>query len=236
MIDLYYKSSKPPETEMTLSALVGEDSVFYCMVDDAQILYESNHLKTDHFFEDFLPGRLKSQKIKACSLSNKFLISNNTAHLQAEDFKVFVDKFTDKTIYCKHVGSAILPQNTIHLATALDHLYYLGKPTVFHVHFELKRLHIYYKEDGHFQFYNNYEIDTAEDVLYFIELVHNVVISNKDHRMPLEVSGLVERKSIYMDLVARYYPEINFVSTGLNANGESLNHLYFGHYLNLACV
>ncbi|MCB0648879.1 MAG: DUF3822 family protein [Saprospiraceae bacterium] len=235
MTDLYYKAGKDPGKNTTLSALMGEDSVFYCIIDENLALVESNHLKVDVFYERFI-DEYSPHKLKCCNLTNKFIISNNTAHIQGNDFQVFVDKFTDQPVYCKHVGALQLPAKTIHLSTALDHHYYLVSKKVCHVHFDFKRIHIYYKAEGQFQFYNNYEVETAEDVLYFVELIHNVVINNGMQRLPLEVSGLIEKESGIMDLLAKYYPEINFVSIGENVEGKALSHIYFGHYLNLACV
>lgn len=234
MLDLNYKADLPSPEEKTLSALVGEGSVFYCLYAGSSTLYESNYVDRHTFFSEILPANEALRK-KFCNQTNKFVISNNTAHLEGDDFKVFVDKFTDKSLYCKHIGGLELPDRTIHLSTALDHHYYLTRQTVLHVHFEIKRIHLYYKADGQFMFYNNYEIETAEDVLYYIELIHNVVISNDQKRMPLEVSGMVERQSAYVELLAKYYPEINFVSSGVKADGERLSHIYFGHYLNLSC-
>ena len=236
MIDLYYKAGSKPSNETTLSVLFGTDSVFYGIYDRDHVLFESNHMKLDVFWDTFQRGVLKYDRLKLMSLSNKFILSNNTAHLLSEDFDIYVDKFTDHQVYCKHIFTKNAPAKVIHIATAIDHFYYLHRQTVFHLHLEVDRVHVYYKLNGIFQFYNNYEIKTAEDLLYYVELVHNIIINGEKARNPVEVSGLVDMESGYLGLLRKYYPEVNFVMSGVDADNTPLNQFYFGHHINMTCV
>ncbi|MBP7642492.1 MAG: DUF3822 family protein [Saprospiraceae bacterium] len=236
MIDLYYKTGLKPTTDTTLSVLFGTDSAFYCIFDAHKVLFEGNHMKIDAFWDAYERGSIKADRLKLMSLSNKFILSNNTSHLPSNDFDVYIDKFTDQPIYCKHIFAKGAPKKVQHIVTALDHHYYLGQKTVFHLYLEINRLHVYYKLDGKFEFYNNYEIKTSEDLLYYVELVHNMIVNGNKERNPLEVSGLVDIESGYLELLKKYYPQITFITAGINAENEPLNQFYFGHLINLACV
>ncbi|MBK8393146.1 MAG: hypothetical protein IPL23_29430 [Saprospiraceae bacterium] len=63
-----------------------------------------------------------------------------------------------------------------------------------------------------------------------------MIVNGNKERNPLEVSGLVDIESGYLELLKKYYPQITFITAGINAENEPLNQFYFGHLINLACV
>lgn len=238
MISLKYNETIAPQQNEVLSALIGVDSVFYAIFDQAFSLKACNSIGYTAFQDYILNCNLNS--VVSLDMTNKFILSDNSVVSPSESFDITVDKFTGANIYCKHLQHPLLKWNSDkHFVTALDHHYYLLEKDVFHVHFEVNNIHIYLKRDNQFIFYNNYEISTSDDALYFVSLVcqtNDVVL---DELFCMNLSGMVESDSQYVILLSKFYPNIKLVEISDNRFhnfAHFKSHYFFGHIINLTCA
>jgi len=238
MISIKYNETVAPLKNELLSALIGVDSVFYAIFDQGFSLKSCNTVEIKAFQNLLSSSEIVS--LVSLDMTNKFILSDNNVVSPSESFDIIVDKFTGTIVYCKHLQHPLLKLNPDkHFVTAIDHYYYLLEKDVFHLHFDLNILHIYYKKDNQFMFYNNYEIATSDDVLYFVELVCQANNIEINVELKLNLSGMVDDDSAYVKMLSQFFYKIEMaVPKDLRFKdfGKLKSHYFFGHIINLSCA
>jgi hypothetical protein len=238
MISIKYNENNAPQQNEVLSALLGVDSVFYAIFDEGHELKACNTVAYS-VFQNLLSSA-SIQSFVSMDMTNKFILSDNSIVSPSESFDIVIDKFTGSSIFCKHLQHPLLNLNPDkHFVTALDHHYYLLEKDVLHVHFDLNCLHIYLKRDGHFIFYNNYEISTSDDVLYFVALVCQTNDVEVTSDSSLLLSGMVDEDSQYVKLLSKFYYNVKLAQpkhSKFNKFAHFKSHYFLGHIINLSCA
>ena len=238
MISIKYNETVAPQQNEVLSALIGADSVFYSIFDQDFTLKACNTVYYKVFQELLVAANFDS--FVSLDMSNKFILSDNSSVSPSESFDIVVDKFTGSNIFCKHLQHPLLNLNPEkHFVTAIDHHYYLLEKEVFHIHFDLNFIHIYLKKDGQFKFYNNYEVSTSDDVLYFVSLVCQTNDVEIKSNSSIFLSGMVDEKSEYVKLLSKFYYNIKFanpIDPRFKNFANFKSHFFLGHIINLSCA
>jgi hypothetical protein len=219
----------------TLSAHVGADGVFCVFIDQQNCIIDNRVID----FDKYLSLDKESIKVLTYTSTNKYLFSQNFEIQNGEDFTSGLNKLTGQQVYVKYINSHIDISAAKHLVTLLDDFYFLSKKNVVHLHFEKNRLHIYIRQNGLFIFYNNFEVENEQDVLYFTTLA----LDNINDPIPQDtiwsLSGWIDDNSTIHQKVKSHFPDFEFAITPLTfapQMKDQKSHYYFIHYLNLQCA
>ncbi|MEZ4911145.1 MAG: DUF3822 family protein [Saprospiraceae bacterium] len=123
-----------------------------------------------------------------------------------------------------------------HFCHVLDWWYVGRNSSVIHVHFDRKHLFIYGKQQNQV-FYNDFQVDGNEDILYFIMSAYKA-LNLSPKLIPLHISGWLESNSPLFTLLHGYFVVIHFVDLqnfDVKQGDSVKTHFYFDHYLNVTC-
>ncbi len=236
MISIAFKSEYKRNNLTKISILSDKDSFIYGFFENF-LLVESGRFPINEFQKFITENTGPSTTIHCTSKSSSFTHTDE-AGLEIVKPQTLYKEFFDvnPTIYCCFNDTNFPPgtENIKHFSTIVnDHFKYDAK-MVCYAHFGKNTLILCITGLEGFKFYNQYEIETTADVLYFMKAVFQN--TNTDESLiNILVGGYIEEQSEIYKTMYRHFQNVTKAS-GLNfaAKNETINaHSYFDHYLNI---
>ncbi len=239
MISIAFKSDFEREKLTKYSVLTESNSAVYGLfIDD--LLVESGRMgqnEVDGFIKDY-------DKL----FVSKFLGSKSFAFTHVDDDTIEQLKNTTQyhdvtnnnpNIYCCFNDNN-LQKNTLNLKhfSSLIHQYYKDElcPVCF-MHFGKNKLIICITGSQGFKFYNEYEIETGADAVYYTKAVLQNTDTIEDITKVI-LSGYIEDESELYKAVYRHFLKVEKASSNnfLVSNADINAHSYFDHFLNVSRI
>ncbi len=236
MISIAFKSEYKKINLTKVSIISEKDSFVYGLFEHF-LLVESGRIPINelgNFLNEF--SALKGN-IHFASKSHSYTHTDSLG-LEAMKTKTAYQEFFDvnPTIHCCF-NDENFPANTEnlkHFSTIINDHFKYHSSMVCYAHFGKNNVVVCITGLDGYKFYNQYEIETASDVLYYVK----AVLQNTDtdeSMVNIMVGGYIEEQSEIYKTLYRYFKHVS-KAEGQNfaAKNETINpHSYFDHYLNI---
>jgi hypothetical protein len=170
--------------------------------------------------------------------------SNAFTHIHASKFDTAKDLLPMKdqmlgenifTLYDDEVISKLSIKNVRHISTAIQTYYrYHHRPICF-VHFNKTSILICVCGSVGFKFFNEFEIENAEDILYFTKSTLQT-LNIDESEVILNLSGYIEEGYLFYKMLQRYFYQLEMAANDNFKVKDNLGkeHYYFEHFLNIS--
>lgn len=236
MISIAFKSEYNKINLTKVSVIAEKDSFVYGLFEN-NLLVESGRI-SENELNTFVSGF--SDHNTAMYFASKSTAFTHTDEIgldtikQSTQYQEFFD--VNPNIYCCYNEDKFPHQtdNLKHFSTLINDYYKYEAKTICYAHFGKNAMTLCITGLDGFKFYNNYEIENAADVIYFIKAVLQNTNTNEDS-VHILVGGYLEEQSEIYKTMFRHFQNVD-KAKGQNfaAKNEAINpHSYFDHYLNI---
>jgi hypothetical protein len=236
MISIAFKSDYN-DNNITKLSLISETETFVYGLFEDDLLVESGRFPIedyDVFMKDYESHRIK-----------KFFASKSKSftHVDNEGLKAMKPKTQHQEvlnknpeIHCCYNDSNLASNvDALHFSTLIhNHYKHYNNPVAF-LYFGKNKLTICVSGECGFKFYNEFEIESPADVIYFTKAVLQNTSVDESRTIAI-VGGYIEEGSEIYKMLYRHFMEVEKAkSPNFNViNDEIRPHSYFDHKLNVS--
>ncbi|MBK8699944.1 MAG: DUF3822 family protein [Saprospiraceae bacterium] len=237
MINLGFTSSYEKEQIEKLSVIYEADSFVYGLFGKGNVLLKTG-TKPYHLLDEFI-SKVKPEGASLHTLSkSRYFTHIPLAELQGPLARLpYRDKMSGEDIVTCYDSETVYLQgvNLKHFSTAIQHHYVFDTRDICHIHLGNSTASFCLCGKSGFKFYNEFDIQNAEDVIYYAQAVTKNFIP-AETQPPVALSGLVEENSNLYKLLFRYLNPFGFANTYQfkTAQHEIGSHAFFDHYINIS--
>lgn len=237
MIQIDFSSDFLDKDIAKLSVISDADSFVYglfdhqhCMVHRGKLLPENAAL----FIKDWQDKGVTVHYMSPSAAFTHLPVNEQDGH---NNPNIYRDHWVDENILCFYEDAAIINSSWDykHITTASFQYYSLKNDKRIWLHFLDQSVQIACFEEGRFMFFNQYEIQTAEDVIYYTFALTRQVFQTEPGDIHVEFSGQLTLNSSFYQLLFRYIKNLEAAQpTAFQTKNEDLaDHIYFDHFLNI---
>ena len=238
MIQLDFSSDFLEKDIKKLSVIADADSFVYGLFDNQGTMVQRASLPWDRLtsFSQYWTG--KDARVYYMSTSKAFSFSamENRPTLNA-DYLLY-DLWQAQNAYCLYEDKNSIDSNWEykHVATAWAHFNHSTSDPAIWLHFKEKSITIACGTSHDFRLFNEYQIETAEDAIYYLFATCQQALGLNIEQVTVWISGQITVNSSFYQLLYRFIPKLHTLSSDkFTTKSEILgDHVYFDHYLNIS--
>ena len=236
MISVGFVSNYNKEDLTKLSVISESESFIYGLFDNDNTLMESGRKNLNEY--DSLINAYPNLNKFHLSKSNSFTHIHEAKLAEVANLLPFKDHMNNEEIYTIYDDVWMQKINTHsvkHISTAIQSRFKYVDTPIAYIHFNKSSIIICVCGSVGFRFFNEFEIENAEDIIYFTKSVLQTLKIDEE-KVILKLSGYIEEGYIYYKMLQRYFYNIEFATAynfQVNENAGK-EHYYFDHYLNIA--
>lgn len=237
MIQIDFSSDFIDKDITKLSVISDADSFVYGLFDHNQTMVSRGKLSQEKAANFLQEWENKQVSIHYMSLSPAF------THLPMEEQKAFAnpsllkDLWQEDGIICFYEDSVMVHQSWTykHITTTCLPFFKHKRGNRIWLHFLDKYILMACGADGKFLFFNQFEITTAEDVIYYLFALSRQVFQTEPENIQVDFSGQLTLNSSFYQLMYRYIKNLEAATHPdfRTANEDLADHVYFDHFLNI---
>lgn len=237
MIQIDFSSGFIDKDIAKLSVISDADSFVYGLFDNSHQMVSRGKVSSENVVSFVRDWEKKGASIYYMSPSPAFTHVPVSEKNSFNETGLQKDEWTEDGIICFY-QDPFLPKfnwNYKHISTAcFPFLKHKKGPRIW-LHFREKSIQLAGVDNGNFLFFNEFEIQTAEDVIYYLFAVSRQVFLAAPDEIPVEFSGQLTVNSSFYQLIYRYIRHFEPVRHAdfRTLNEEIADHVYFDHFLNI---
>ena len=239
MIQLDFSSDFLERDIKKLSVIADADSFVYGLFDNRGTMVSRGHTDSAGLNEFAHTWAEWDCEIHFMSTSKAFSFSDETNVPSNQNNNIRIDKWADTGIYCAYEEAAIIENNWHykHISTAWLQFASSKSDANLWLHFRDKSVLIACSYQQKFLFFNEFHIETAEDVIYYVMAVIKEACNLTLEEVNVMLSGQITVNSSFYQLLYRYIPRLETAASAhfLTASEVLGDHVYFDHFLNVNC-
>lgn len=238
MIQLDFSSDFLEKDIKKLSVITDADSFVYGLFDNQGTMVQRASLPWDRLasFSRYWIDRGAKFYYMSTTHAFSFVTKENKATVMSD--YVLCDRWLPQTARCLYEDKNSIDSNWEykHVATAWVNFDVSDSDRAIWLHFNEKSITIACGTSHHFRLYNEFQIETAEDAIYYLFASCQQSMGLSIEQVIVWISGQITVNSSFYQLLYRYIPNLQTLSSDkFTTNSEILgDHVYFDHYLNIS--
>ncbi|MBP6396305.1 MAG: DUF3822 family protein [Saprospiraceae bacterium] len=237
MIQIDFSSDFIDKDIAKLSVISDADSFVYGLFDQQQCLLHRGKLTTESAARFIKDWQQKGVSVHYMSPSVAFTHLPVNEDNEFNKPQVYCDQWVGENVVCYYEDAVNNNFNWDykHVTTASFQYYSQKSGKIIWLHFLDQSIQIACFEDGKFKFYNQFDIQTAEDVIYYLFAISRQVLQTEPDNIQVEFSGQLTVNSSFYQLLFRYIKNLKAVHQAefQTKNEDLADHIYFDHFLNI---
>ena len=237
MIQIDFSSDFLDKDIAKLSVISDADSFVYGLFDHQQCMVHRGKLLHENAASFIKDWQSKGVSIHYMSPSPAFTHVPVNEQDGFDKPKIYRDHWIENNIICYYEDEVDINSNWNykHITTASFQYYSQRNGKRIWLHFLDQLAQMACFDEGRFMFFNQYEIQSAEDVIYYLFALSRQVFQTEPDEIHVEFSGQLTLNSSFYQLLFRYIRNLEAAhQTAFQTKNEDLaDHIYFDHFLNI---
>lgn len=236
MISVGFTSNYNNEDLTKLSVISEPDSFIFGLFNDDNTLLAAGRKNHDEYLS-FINEYNHLSKFYL-SKSNAFTHIHKSKINDIENLMPFKDQMNNEDIFTLYEDEWLEKVNihtSKHISSAIQSRFKYADTPICYIHFNKGSIIICVCGNVGFKFFNEFEIENAEDIIYFTKSVLQTLQIDEE-KVILKLSGYIEEGYLFYKMLLRYFHNLEFATAynfQVNENAGK-EHYYFDHYLNIA--